>query len=132
MVMPTYFGPTNIPPLEAWSLNTPVIYSQHLSADIEDGVLAIDPDDAESIAWAIEEVAQESVRKRLIAGGRRCLEQVQQRIAISEELLREHLVRFARRRECWTPYQIEADTGSDSQIERGETAMPLKGGAVQQ
>lgn len=27
MVMPTYFGPTNIPVLEAWTMGTPVIYS---------------------------------------------------------------------------------------------------------
>ncbi len=27
LVMPTYFGPTNIPPLEAFSLNVPVCYS---------------------------------------------------------------------------------------------------------
>lgn len=132
LVMPTYFGPTNIPPLEAWARNTPVIYSRHLSVGIEEGVLAIDPDAAESIAGAIEEVTQESVRERLIAGGRRCLEQVQQRIAIGEEMLREHLVRFARRKETWTPYQTEAHTVNDARIERGRTAAPLKGGAVQQ
>ncbi len=27
MVMPSYFGPTNIPPVEAWSLGVPVLYS---------------------------------------------------------------------------------------------------------
>lgn len=27
LVMPTYFGPTNMPPIEAFSLNTPVIYT---------------------------------------------------------------------------------------------------------
>jgi len=27
LVMPTYFGPTNIPPLEAFSIGTPVFYS---------------------------------------------------------------------------------------------------------
>ncbi|MDA7472641.1 glycosyltransferase [Candidatus Pelagibacter ubique] len=27
LVMPTYFGPTNIPPLEAFKLNVPVLYS---------------------------------------------------------------------------------------------------------
>lgn len=30
LVMPTYFGPTNIPPLEAFSFDCPVLYSQHL------------------------------------------------------------------------------------------------------
>ena len=27
LVMPTYFGPTNIPPLEAFKINVPVLYS---------------------------------------------------------------------------------------------------------
>jgi glycosyltransferase involved in cell wall biosynthesis len=27
MVMPSYFGPTNIPPVEAWSLKVPVLYA---------------------------------------------------------------------------------------------------------
>ena len=27
LVMPTYFGPTNIPPLEAFALGVPVLYS---------------------------------------------------------------------------------------------------------
>jgi glycosyltransferase involved in cell wall biosynthesis len=123
--------PTNIPPLEAWARKTPVIYSQHLSVGIEDGVLAIDCDAAESIAGAIEEVTQESVRERLIAGGRRCLERVQQRIAIGEEMLREHLIRFARRRESWTPYQTEVHAADDARMERDGAAVPLNDGAVQ-
>ena len=101
LVMPTYFGPTNIPPLEAWSLDVPVIYSKHLSAGIEEGVLAVDADVAGSIADAIERVADENVRRDLIAGGRRCLERVYREITTSEGSLREHVVRFARRRETW-------------------------------
>jgi glycosyltransferase involved in cell wall biosynthesis len=107
LIMPTYFGPTNIPPLEAWSLDVPVIYSKHLSVGIEDGVLAIDSDVAESIAEAIEKVTEESVRRDLIAGGRRCLERVHQEIATSEGSLREHLVRFARRRETWASREAD-------------------------
>ena len=108
LIMPTYLGPTNIPPLEAWSREVPVIYSKHLSAGIEEGVLAIDSDVAESIADAIEKVTRENVRQGLIAGGRRCLARVHEEIATSEEALREHLMRFARRRETWAPSQIDA------------------------
>jgi glycosyltransferase involved in cell wall biosynthesis len=101
LVMPTYFGPTNLPPLEAWSLDVPVIYSSHLSSGIEDGVLPVDPDCPESIAQAIETVMQEGIRRDLIAGGRRCLARVNAEAASSEAALRQHLVRFARRRETW-------------------------------
>jgi glycosyltransferase involved in cell wall biosynthesis len=101
LVMPTYLGPTNIPPLEAWSRDVPVIYSKHLSTGIEDGVLAIDPDCPESIAQAIEKLMEENVRRDLAAGGRRCLERIREEIANAENSFREHLVSFARRRETW-------------------------------
>jgi glycosyltransferase involved in cell wall biosynthesis len=107
LIMPTYFGPTNIPPLEAWSRGVPVIYSKHLSAGIEEGVLAIDSDVADSIAGAIERVTQQDVRRDLITGGRRCLQRVQEEATTGEEAFRDHLVRFARRRETWAPSQID-------------------------
>jgi glycosyltransferase involved in cell wall biosynthesis len=98
LIMPTYFGPTNIPPLEAWSLGVPVIYSNHLSSGIEDGVLPIDPDCPMSIANAIERVMQDSTRRELIVGGRRCLARAKAQADKSEEALRQHLVRFFQRR----------------------------------
>jgi glycosyltransferase involved in cell wall biosynthesis len=104
LIMPTYFGPTNIPPLEAWSRGVPVIYSSHLLGGLEDGALGIDPDVPETIANAIEKVMQDSVRQELIAGGRRCLARVEDAIARAEEALRGHLTRFARRRETWAKY----------------------------
>src|ERR1700737_4676062 len=62
LIMPTYLGPTNIPPLEAWSRDVPVIYSKHLSADIEEGVLAVDSDVAESIAAALKRSKENNTR----------------------------------------------------------------------
>jgi glycosyltransferase involved in cell wall biosynthesis len=107
LIMPTYFGPTNIPPLEAWSRDVPVIYSKHLSADIGNAVLAIDADSPESIADAIQKVGSETVRQSLIAGGRECLDRVQQEIAAGEAALGEHVSRFARRRQAWEPTLAE-------------------------
>jgi len=46
IVMPTYFGPTNIPPLEAWTLEKPLIYSTHLAEQAGDAALLIDPNNA--------------------------------------------------------------------------------------
>jgi glycosyltransferase involved in cell wall biosynthesis len=102
LIMPTYLGPTNIPPLEAWSRDVPVIYSKHLAAGIEDAVLAIDSDSPESIAQAIEKVKEEEVRQGLIAGGRRALDRIRKEIAAAEDVFHKHLVRFARRRESWS------------------------------
>ena len=41
LVMPTYFGPTNIPPLEAFKLKVPVIYSDLLGSKEQAGKAAL-------------------------------------------------------------------------------------------
>ena len=47
LVMPTYFGPTNIPPLEAFKLNVPVIYSDlpGLRDQVKGAALLVDLND---------------------------------------------------------------------------------------
>ncbi|MDO8662408.1 MAG: glycosyltransferase family 1 protein [Candidatus Omnitrophota bacterium] len=44
LVMPTYFGPTNIPPLEAFTMGCPVLYSDlpELRAQVKDAALLLD------------------------------------------------------------------------------------------
>src|SRR5690606_23288928 len=46
LVMPSYFGPTNLPPLEAFSVGCPVCYPNHRWMDdaIADAVFSIDLD----------------------------------------------------------------------------------------
>lgn len=55
LVMPTFFGPTNIPVLEAWKMECPVIYSSTYGCDAQlgDAGLLIDPYNPESIANAL-------------------------------------------------------------------------------
>jgi glycosyltransferase involved in cell wall biosynthesis len=55
LVMPTFFGPTNIPILEAWAMNCPVVTSdvRGIREQIGDAGLLVDPNDPESIAQAI-------------------------------------------------------------------------------
>jgi glycosyltransferase involved in cell wall biosynthesis len=50
LVMPTYFGPTNIPPLDAWANELPVIYSNHLSEQTSDAALYVDPNSSDRIS----------------------------------------------------------------------------------
>ena len=52
LVMPTNFGPSNIPVLEAWALGTPVIYSnvRGCKEQLGDAGISISPTDSE--AWA--------------------------------------------------------------------------------
>ena len=44
LVMPTYFGPTNMPPLEAFKFKIPVLYSniKGLKEQVEDVNIALD------------------------------------------------------------------------------------------
>ena len=74
--MTTYFGPTNVPPMEAWSLGVPVIYSQHLSQDFGDSVIPVDVDSVESVANGMQMVLEEVYRARLINQGHLMLERL--------------------------------------------------------
>jgi glycosyltransferase involved in cell wall biosynthesis len=55
LVMPTYFGPTNLPPLEAMAVGCPVIYSDlpEFRADLGDAALYCDLSDPASLARQI-------------------------------------------------------------------------------
>ncbi|WP_027532014.1 glycosyltransferase [Bradyrhizobium sp. WSM3983] len=69
LVMPTYFGPTNLPPLEAWAVGTPVIYPEAFKAQAGDAAILFDYDDPRSLADAIVNLRAEGTRERLSAAG---------------------------------------------------------------
>ena len=56
LVMPSFFGPTNIPILEAWALRCPVVTSdlRGIREQVGDAALLVNPLDAQQIAGAIE------------------------------------------------------------------------------
>jgi glycosyltransferase involved in cell wall biosynthesis len=58
LVMPTFFGPTNIPPLEANALGCPVAISgiYGMPEQLGDAAIYFDPSSVEDIAKAIEEL----------------------------------------------------------------------------
>jgi glycosyltransferase involved in cell wall biosynthesis len=67
LVMPTFFGPTNIPVLEAWALGCPVLTSdiRGIREQVHDAGVLVDPRSVESIAdgmsklWTDERLAKE-------------------------------------------------------------------------
>jgi glycosyltransferase involved in cell wall biosynthesis len=71
LVMPTFFGPTNIPPLEAWHLGRPVITSdiRGIREHNGDASLLVDPRSPPALAqamkriWRDEELCAELVRR---------------------------------------------------------------------
>jgi glycosyltransferase involved in cell wall biosynthesis len=101
VVMPTYFGPTNLPPLEAWSLGIPLIYSAQLIEQTGNAALLIDPDNAIELAEAMLQCTKSEIRDQLISAGYQRLADIAVQRASAEEELCKILDKFAARRECW-------------------------------
>lgn len=74
MIMPSYFGPTNIPPIEAVLLDCPLIVSNNyaMPEQFEDAAIYFDPDNPFEIAAAIEKLMiSNDLREKLIKNGQR-------------------------------------------------------------
>ena len=72
LVMPTFFGPTNIPVLEAWAVGCPVITSdiRGIREQAGDAAVLVDPRSTESIAEGMATVwRDEELRRRLAEAG---------------------------------------------------------------
>ena len=98
MVMASYFGPTNLPPLEAWAVGTPVIYPEALKAQAGDAAILFDYDDPASLAKAIVKVGSAEERARLAAAGKERLAYFAGRIDEGHRQLARHLKRLRYRR----------------------------------
>ncbi len=73
LVMPTFFGPTNIPVLEAWAASCPVITSdvRGIRQQVGDAGLLVDPRDERALANAIWKIyEQPALRKELVERGK--------------------------------------------------------------
>lgn len=74
LIMPTFFGPTNIPPLEAMAVGCPMAVSDIYAMPDQVGEAAIrfDPGSTQQIAEAIVRLATDAdLRKRLASAGRK-------------------------------------------------------------
>lgn len=77
LVMPTFFGPTNIPVVEAWRLGCPVVTSdiRGVREHAADAALLADPSSVDAIGAAMRRIRDDdALRATLIANGRRHLE----------------------------------------------------------
>ena len=72
LVMPTFFGPTNIPPLEAFDLGVPVLYSdlKGLRDQVVDAALLMDLKNPESMAFTLNNLINDNnLRETIIKKG---------------------------------------------------------------
>lgn len=97
LVMPTYFGPTNLPPLEAWAVGTPVIYPEAFRAQAGDAAILFDYDDPRSLADAIVSLSSEGTRERLRAAGHQRLAQFAEETKAGHRQFAHHLERLKHR-----------------------------------
>lgn len=77
MIMPSYFGPTNIPPLEAMALGCPVAVSNKyaMPEQVGDAGLLFNPDSPEEMAECIRQLwGDEELRQKMIRNGYRRIE----------------------------------------------------------
>ncbi len=100
LVMPTYFGPTNLPPLEAWALGRPVIYSSHLQEQAGDAALLADPDSAEELADCMLACLDDTRCADLVARGSRRLQEITQQRDAAEAMMADRLARLQARLRC--------------------------------
>ena len=99
--MPTYFGPTNLPPIEAWLLGKPIIYSSHLAKQVGNAALLVNPDNANDLANAMLECEKLDLQNRLAEEGQKKLMSIESERLRAEDELCLILERFSLRRQCW-------------------------------
>lgn len=101
LIMPTYFGPTNLPPLEAWFHGCPVIYSGIFREEVEGAAILVDPDDAVSVAEGILSLSVPGTKETLVRNGYEKLDKIKTAIGHAEEELIGHFEKFIKRSANW-------------------------------
>ena len=101
VVMPTYFGPTNLPPYEAWSVKKPLIYSSHLASQVGDAAILADPDCAVSLSRAVQSLSDKELVARVIKNGTQRLTKLKIMEKQAYKELHHILSKFEKRLQCW-------------------------------
>ena len=102
MVMPSYFGPTNIPPLEAFAIGTPVIYSDldGLRDQVGDAALLCDLKNSNNLADHLKSILESAnLRNDLIIKGGNRLHELSKNNVV--EVLGEIFDIYSIKLKCW-------------------------------
>ncbi|MGE5457649.1 MAG: glycosyltransferase family 4 protein [Methanococcaceae archaeon] len=102
LVMPTYFGPTNIPPLEAFKLKCPVLYSDlpGLKEQVQDAALLLDLKEPQSLAENLLKIMRNDpeVSKMVLNGANKVAEWDEDNFFLG---LKEIFDDYAVKLKCW-------------------------------
>jgi glycosyltransferase involved in cell wall biosynthesis len=102
LVMPTYFGPTNIPPIEAFALGVPVLYSDlpELRDQVRGAALLLDLKNPESLSDHLHELIDNpNLREKLIQSGHKKIDMNASNLHI--ETIESICADFQVRMYCW-------------------------------
>ena len=99
LVMPTFFGPTNIPPLEAFKLGTPVIYPDldGLREQVKDAGLLIDLNNPETLSKCLLElIRKKNFRDSIIEKGYIISKKIEKidRVDTLNAILKKFIIKF--------------------------------------
>jgi glycosyltransferase involved in cell wall biosynthesis len=102
LVMPSYFGPTNLPPLEAFQLGVPILYSDKdgLRDQVGSAALLIDLKDPKTMALQLKKLIEGAeLRNKLILEGYERLKHFDayDRVGVLQKVIED----FRWRRLCW-------------------------------
>ena len=101
VVVPSYFGPTNLPPLEAWQFERPLLYANLYKEQTGEAALYFDPDDYLSLATAVKEVQIRSVANFVVDRGTQRLAAIKEKRRVAEDEFVRRLQLFQRRSDNW-------------------------------
>jgi glycosyltransferase involved in cell wall biosynthesis len=110
LVMPTYFGPTNLPPIEAMALGVPVIYSDLFfnNEQVKDLFLPINLKDPNTLSDAIKNLlSNKTLKEELISRGKNHILQLINNHNKSMKVLKNIYLDFSLKRKCWDRPTIE-------------------------
>ena len=97
LVMASYFGPTNIPPLEALLLGVPVIASHQHRSQLGDAAVFFDPDNAAELAESIKSLESPKARATLEKNGKALLATMEKQREAGYTELAERIQNLAKR-----------------------------------
>lgn len=97
LVMASYFGPTNIPPLEAMMLGTPVIASDVHQNQLGSGALYFNPDNSTELSQRMLEVVESATRRTLTKNGHKRIDEIDRLRDAGEKVLVSRLSALTKR-----------------------------------
>lgn len=104
VVMPSYFGPTNMPPIEAFYFSKPVIYSdlEYMREQFGDSVIYCDLENPENLSDCIHKlINNDKLRNKLIEKERNFLKENDLKSNESFKNIIQKIKSFQFKRECW-------------------------------